>query len=270
VGTGSGRPDSFVALGDSFTEGLNDARPDGTYRGWADRVAEALAAETPGFRYANLAVRGRRLDRIAGEQVDAAVAMRPALVSVCGGGNDILNARCDPHALGRQLRQAVQRLAGTGATVVVFTGFDTAGRLPLGARLALRTATYNELVRRAVAEVEAVLVDMWDMTVLRDDRMWGEDRLHLSDEGHRRVAGAVLEALGRDPGFDWRAPPAGPRNSHRTWSSARREDARWARDHFVPWVARHVRGRSTGDHVNPKFPTLQSFPVPETVPGVTA
>jgi len=159
-----------------------------------------------------------------------------------------------------RVREAVRRLTGTGATVLVFTGFDTAGRLPLGARLALRTATYNELVRRAVAEFEAVLVDMWDMAILRDDRMWGEDRLHLGDEGHRRVAGAVLEALGRDPGFDWRAPPPGSGTAHRTWSSARRDDARWARGHVVPWVARHVKGESTGDHVSPKRPTLQSYP----------
>jgi lysophospholipase L1-like esterase len=269
MGTGSRRSESFVALGDSFTEGLNDARPDGTYRGWADRVAEALAAESAGFRYANLAVRGRRLDRIAGEQVDAAVAMRPALVSLCGGGNDILNPRCDPHALGRRLHHAVRRLTETGATVVVFTGFDTAGRVPLGARLALRTATYNELIRRAVAEFEAVLVDMWDMAILRDDRMWGEDRLHLSHEGHRRIAAAVLEALGRDPGFDWRAPSRSP-VPPRAWLDARREDARWAREHFAPWVARHVRGQSSGDHVLPKQPALVRYPSAEEAPGATA
>jgi hypothetical protein len=35
---------SYVAIGDSFTEGLNDLDPaTGTYRGWADRVAEHLA-----------------------------------------------------------------------------------------------------------------------------------------------------------------------------------------------------------------------------------
>jgi hypothetical protein len=165
------------------------------------------------------------------------------------------------------LRNAVRRLAETGATVVVFTGFDTSGRLPLGARLALRTATYNELVRRAVAEVEAVLVDMWDMAFLRDDRMWSDDRLHLSDEGHRRVAGAVLEALGREPGFDWRAAPSGPAVT-RDWITARRDDARWARVHFAPWVARHVRGQSSGDHVTPKHPTLTTYPGPDPVPGV--
>ncbi|HEY3882863.1 MAG TPA: SGNH/GDSL hydrolase family protein, partial [Trebonia sp.] len=62
---------SFVALGDSFTEGLNDPAPGGGFRGWADRLAGLLAAEYPGLRYANLAVRGKLLREIVAEQVPA-------------------------------------------------------------------------------------------------------------------------------------------------------------------------------------------------------
>ena len=40
---------AFVAIGDSFTEGLNDPDPGGGFRGWADLVAGALAARRPGF-----------------------------------------------------------------------------------------------------------------------------------------------------------------------------------------------------------------------------
>ena len=40
---------SFVALGDSFTEGVGDLYPDGTCRGWADRFAGQLAAVSPGL-----------------------------------------------------------------------------------------------------------------------------------------------------------------------------------------------------------------------------
>lgn len=55
---------SYVAIGDSFTEGLGDPREDGTLRGWADRLAEGLAQSwnltepSEHFRYANLAIRG--------------------------------------------------------------------------------------------------------------------------------------------------------------------------------------------------------------------
>ena len=56
----------YVALGDSFTEGVGDpdhSRPNGL-RGWADRVAEVLAQQADDFGYANLAIRGRKLGPI--------------------------------------------------------------------------------------------------------------------------------------------------------------------------------------------------------------
>src|SRR5260370_34993018 len=54
---------AFVAIGDSFTEGLHDPDPGGGFRGWADRVADALAARQPGFRYANRGMPRAAADR---------------------------------------------------------------------------------------------------------------------------------------------------------------------------------------------------------------
>ena len=50
----------FVAIGDSFTEGVGDVLPDGRERGWADIAAQgwADAAGHP-IQYANLAIRGK-------------------------------------------------------------------------------------------------------------------------------------------------------------------------------------------------------------------
>src|ERR1035438_6794190 len=67
---------SYVAIGDSFTEGLHDPGPDGQYLGWADRVAAALARRQPGFRYANLAIRGKLLGQVIDEQLPRAIEMR--------------------------------------------------------------------------------------------------------------------------------------------------------------------------------------------------
>ena len=100
---------SFVALGDSFTEGLDDpyladdqstpvgpaaGKGAGDFRGWADRLAEYLAeSHAPRLRYANLAIRGRRIDQVVEEQVPMALEMKPDLVSFAAGVNDAPGAR---------------------------------------------------------------------------------------------------------------------------------------------------------------------------------
>ena len=134
----------YVALGDSFTEGVGDhdpLRPNGV-RGWADRVAEVLARHDERFRYANLAVRGRKMDGILTEQVEPALSMHPDLVTVYSGGNDILRPRVSIDDLVERYGQAVGRLRQSGAHVVLFTGFDL-GFAPVFRHLRGRVATYN-------------------------------------------------------------------------------------------------------------------------------
>jgi len=72
----------FVAIGDSFTEGIGDpdAAAPGGHRGWADRVADVLAKDVDDFAYANLAVRGKLIAQITAEQIEPAVALKPDLV----------------------------------------------------------------------------------------------------------------------------------------------------------------------------------------------
>ena len=50
----------YVAMGDSFTEGVGDVDTDrpNQVRGWADRVAEAIGSVDAQAQYANLAIRG--------------------------------------------------------------------------------------------------------------------------------------------------------------------------------------------------------------------
>ncbi|GGO74905.1 SGNH/GDSL hydrolase family protein [Nonomuraea cavernae] len=242
---------SFVALGDSFTEGLNDVGPDGRYRGWADRVAERLAADDPAFRYANPAVRGRLLDQIVTEQVPVAVEMAPDLVSLCAGGNDLLRPGCDPDAMAKTLARAVRELRAGGAEVLLFTGVDPRDT-PLMRRLRGRFAVFYLHVRSIADLYGCRLVDQWSMQGLRDWRAWGDDRLHMNEDGHRLVAARVLDVLGV-PFDDWRK--VWPERSVDP-RARRREDAQWIREHLVPWVTRRLRGTSSGDGVDPKRPDL--------------
>ncbi|MDQ1530967.1 MAG: hypothetical protein QOE37_1072 [Microbacteriaceae bacterium] len=242
----------FVALGDSFTEGVGDPDPalPGGLRGWADRVAEVLGAGVDDFAYANLAVRGRLLARIVDEQVAPAVALQPDLVTVSAGGNDVIRPGSDPDALAARLDPALGTLAATGATLVLFTGVDV-GFSPVFRRIRGRVATYNENLRVLAAKHGALVADQWGLKAIQDPHFWCVDRLHLNEYGHHEVARMVLGTLGVPNDLEPRRPAP-----HRTptWREARIEDLAWTREYFVPWVLRRIRRVSSGDRVLPKRP----------------
>lgn len=246
----------YVALGDSFTEGVGDpdpARPNGV-RGWADRVAEVLAAQ-PGaedFGYANLAVRGRKLHQIVEEQIDPAVALQPDLVTIYAGANDILRPAVDIDALAAAYDEAIGRLRSTGATVGVFTAFDP-GSYPLFRPTRGRYAVYTEWVREIADRHGCLIIDMWRRRDVPGWAMWAEDRLHLNAVGHHYMAELVLDTLGITHGFRQPRLPAPRLLSGR---EARAEHAAWARQHLGPWLHRRATGRSSGDSIQPKRPAL--------------
>lgn len=89
----------LVCLGDSFTEGVGDEDPSSPngVRGWADRAAGQLAANDQGFRYANLAIRGKLLGQILAEQLEPALALNPDVVTLYAGGNDLMRPKVGCH-----------------------------------------------------------------------------------------------------------------------------------------------------------------------------
>lgn len=245
---------SFVAIGDSFTEGVADDRGDGVYRGWADLVALRLARLEPDLRYANLAVRGRLIGRIARDQLEPAAAMRADLASVAGGLNDAMRPGCDMDEVCAQIERCARVLAACSGRVVMFKVMDFTFRMPSARRFQPRADRINELVDQLAEKYGVVTVDLHSARVFDDPRLWAADRIHLTGEGHRRVAEAVLEALGHRASFDWRAPlppAAPPRPFART-----RADLRWLAGFLLPWITRRLTGRSSGDGVLPKRPEL--------------
>ncbi|MFJ1708163.1 SGNH/GDSL hydrolase family protein [Kitasatospora sp. NPDC088346] len=246
---------SYVALGDSFTEGLNDPGPDGQFAGWADRLAGMLADRhrDGDFRYANLAVRGRLLDQITAEQVPQVRRIRPDLVTFCAGGNDILRPGSDPDEVAERFENAVVELRRSAGTVLVCTGFDTRD-VPVLRHLRGKIATYNVHLRAIADRNGCVVADLWSLRSVHDRRAWSDDRLHLSPEGHQRVALLAARSLGLPTAADPEAPwPAGPAP---TPAEQRRENLQWARTFLLPWVGRRIRGESSGDNVEAKRPEL--------------
>ncbi|WP_232680255.1 SGNH/GDSL hydrolase family protein [Nocardioides sp. R-C-SC26] len=244
----------YVALGDSFTEGVGDvdpARPN-QVRGWADRVAEVLGRAAADFGYANLAIRGRKLGPIVAEQLEHALAMEPDLVTLYGGANDILRPSVDVDDLGTMLDDAVARLRATGARVLVWTPFDPGGSATYKL-LRGRFALYAEHVRETADRHGADVVDFWRLREYRDWGYWDEDRMHMAAPGHQRMAIEVLDTLGLDHDLVPLAPISRQVPSRR---EAWQQNADWMRTSAAPWVKRRLTGTSSGDGLSPRFPEL--------------
>lgn len=242
----------YVAIGDSFTEGIGDPEPEspGGFRGWADRVAEVLSARNPDFAYANLAIRGKLMQQIFDDQIDPALALDPDLITISAGGNNIIRPGSDPDWVAHRLEEAVARLRANGATVVVFTGPDIQST-PVLRSARGKVAIFNENIAALAKRQGAVVVNMWGLDV-SDSRMWAPDRLHFSPIGHNMIARLVLDTLGVPNDLKpWDPEPLPPI----PWRQARAKDLAWARTHFAPWVMRRLRGRSSGDHIQAKRPT---------------
>ncbi|MGY4708312.1 SGNH/GDSL hydrolase family protein [Mycolicibacterium sp. CBM1] len=252
----------YVAIGDSQTEGLWDGDDTVGVIGFADRLAASLDSLYPGLLYANLAIRGKRVVDVLEVQLPAALAMEPDLITVCIGMNDVTRpGRAFRNALG-DLDEVYRRLADSGATVVTTLFPDIATMLPVGRLIGSRIEQVNAVTETAARRHGFGLVDLYTAPSMSEAPTWSHDRMHASTKGHILFAEAAAEAL-KLPGsnHDWALPSAElaqPRSWERTYALAQ-----WTRGLLIPWVWRHMRGRSSGDGREPKYSRLQ--PVSERV-----
>lgn len=249
----------FVALGDSFTEGLHDEpRSDGRHRGWADRVAEQLPRRQglESVQYANLAIRGRLTQQVVDEQLPAALALQPDMASIAVGVNDVLRPAFDLDARASDLEYAVRALRAQGARVTVFAFGDPTRRSVVLGSIAGRVRSLRSATLAIAQAYGCSLVDFWGVARFDDERLWSPDRLHLSCQGHAVTAQAVLAAWGLGD-HSWRSPGSDPQRPG--WARRRGADVAWLRGHAGPWIWRRLRRQSSGDGVEPKDPALRTI-----------
>lgn len=238
----------FVAIGDSFTEGVGDELPDGTVRGWADLVAQGWAnSRDDTIEYANLAIRGKLVWPIIEQQLEPALALKPTHLSFNGGGNDMLRPRTSVSHIADAFTHVLKRCDEEGVRLVLLSGANPSAQLPL-----------SRLIKRRGDEMSAAVIDRmggrsdivqalnWPDDELATPPYWSEDRLHMNLRGHHRVAARVLEALGEKVPEGWWSLPELPASE----ALGRTE---YFREHLGPWFKRRLTGTSSGDGRAPKY-----------------
>lgn len=241
----------YVALGDSITEGIGDSSrmPAGEHLGWAARLAMLLTEHKHGtpLHFANFAVRSRRVEHLT-EQVDRALELKPDLVSVLMGSNDLVRARVDIANIAARLEAEVSRLRAANIEVLLGTPFLPRRRA--AKVLAGRFAEYNAHIRRIALAQRCALLDVEAIPEIGDLDMWAEDRVHLTSAGHRLLAYHAASVLG--------VPNAEVLSSleqryhEEPFKTRTLSEAEWITSHVLPWMWRRVRGRTAGDGIMAK------------------
>lgn len=240
----------YVAIGDSFSEGVGDELPDGRVRGWADLVAQGWAdATAQPIQYANFAIRGRLAWPVVEQQLEPALALGPTHLSFNAGGNDMLRPRADIEHIADAFSRVLRRCAESGVTLIVLSGANPSAQLPMSDLIQRRGDQLSAAVERRIAnQVNVVTAWNWPDNELSARHYWDDDRLHMNTDGHHRVAARVLDAVGVAADDSWWMPAA-PRAIESVTS------LQYYRQHVGPWVSRRLRKRSSGDNRLPKHPT---------------
>lgn len=247
----------FAAIGDSFTEGVGDELEDGSVRGWADLVATGLAHASPdGIEYVNLAIRGRLIRPIVEDQLQAVLSLDPlpTLISFNGGGNDMMRPGFGVERVMTYAQRVAEQCAQHGVDLLILSGGDPSERLPRGSVMRRRGDEFLAATKQFVAQHPSVtMVDNWSDSELRRPAYWSADRLHLGPLGHARVAARVLTALGVETPL----PHAGDVVPPPTGFGV---ETRYYARYVLPWMARRLTGRSSGDGREPKFGNWTHIP----------
>ena len=248
----------MVALGDSLTEGLSDSsrQAEGEYRGWADRLAAAIAT-APGrveaLAYANLAVRSRRTDQVVAEQIPRAIELGGDLVTVLVGANDLVRFDTRLGPIADRLGEGIATLRSSGAAVLLVTPFAPDRRHLR--RLNERFDRFGAAVRSIAHETGSILLDVGADPFRADPRSWAEDRVHLSSHGHRVLSYRAAERIGL-PGAAVIGALDIAMHDEPGRFDAPTDDVSWLARHVLPWAVRRMRGRTAGDGRQAKHSAL--------------
>ena len=190
----------YVVLGDSTAAGIG-----GTYElGIAVSTARELATRNT-VVMTNLAVSGARLDDVREHQVEAAARLRPDLVLLSAGANDVTHLT-SVRSMREDLRAIVDVLTAANPDVkIVITGSPDMGsppRIPwlLRGVAACRTRRVNRVFPEEAARHQLEFAPIAEATgplFRRDRSLFASDAFHPNDRGYATWIPVLNDALAR-------------------------------------------------------------------------
>ncbi|PFM26608.1 lipase [Bacillus cereus] len=186
----------FVAIGDSFTEGIGDEVERITLKSWVDHFVQLCVND---IEYANFAKRGLVTKEIRSQQLEKALAFKPDLVSLIAGANDVLKGRWNLQTYKNDMEFMIDKLSKTGADIMIANLPDFTVRLPLASEkkqvIKEQLLEANEVIFSLSREYKLHHVDFWNHHVVNDNTLWSTDFIHPNSKGYVKVAELIFNSL---------------------------------------------------------------------------
>ena len=193
-------PITYVALGDSTVEGVGATSPHATY---VARLFAELRAVYPQARMENLGRGGATSADVVARQLPRALAIRPDLVTLSVGPNDI-TTRKTVQDYERNIATIFETLREQTDALVVASLIPDLGvtprfrKTPERDAVARQSIVFNDALRRRARDAGAALVDLYTASrreVPRYPALVGRDGYHPSDMGYARWAELMWQVI---------------------------------------------------------------------------
>ncbi len=186
----------FVAIGDSLTEGIGDEVEGVALKSWVEHFAQL---HEPHLTYTNLAKRGLLAKEIRVTQLEAAIELKPDLVSLIAGANDILKGHWNATVYKKEMEDMLETLTNLGAKIIIANLPDFSNRLPLPPEqkdvLKTQLLEANEIIQLLSNKYSLVQIDFWDHPMANDSKLLSKDLVHPNSKGYEEIAKEVFKHL---------------------------------------------------------------------------
>jgi len=172
-----------LCFGDSLTAGVGASSPAASY------PAQLQAMLGGGWTVVSAGVGGETSGAGSGRIGGAIAAAHPSHVLICEGANDVVSAGT-PAGTAANIQQMVAVVRNAGALPVV-------GTLPPRTD-AFRSASFafSDAIVQAAAAAGAAVADLEGAMIGKEAQFVGQDQLHLTDAGYRKMAAVFRNKLG--------------------------------------------------------------------------
>ncbi|MEO5896657.1 MAG: SGNH/GDSL hydrolase family protein [Vicinamibacterales bacterium] len=183
----SGAQTTYVVLGDSTAAGVGAPYDQGIAVLTAKHLGKSRRVTMHNF-----AVSGARIRDVLDQQLSAAEALRPNIVLMAVGANDVTHLTSIP-SMRQRFREIIRRLrAANPASQIVITGAPDMGsppRIPwlLRGIASLRAKLVNRMFRSEAERLNVVLAPIAERTgplFRRDRTLFDADRFHPNARGY--------------------------------------------------------------------------------------